>query len=144
MTRMTTVADLMSTDVVSLAVEEDLVLASDVMKLARVRHLPVTRHGRCVGLVTHRDLLNAQARLMMTLGGSDDDRYVSVGVADVMTTDVRTIGPDTPAHEAAAMLLANRFGCLPVVDDDGALIGIVTETDFLAWAMARLAADAAR
>jgi CBS domain-containing protein len=52
-------------------------------------------------------------------------------VADVMTRDVRTTRPDMPLADAAEILLKHKFGCLPVTDADGTLIGIVTEHDFL-------------
>jgi CBS domain-containing protein len=51
-----------------------------------------------------------------------------------MVTDVWTIHPEVNASIAAATLLDHKFGCLPVVDDDGVLVGIVTEHDFLRFA----------
>ncbi len=58
------VRELMTTDVVTLEVDESLDVADTVMNLARIRHLPVVNDGRLVGLVTHRDLLAAQASTM--------------------------------------------------------------------------------
>jgi acetoin utilization protein AcuB len=55
-------------------------------------------------------------------------------VCDVMSRDVVTTRPDAPAHLAASMMLDFRIGSLPVVNDDGALIGVVTITDYLAVA----------
>jgi CBS domain-containing protein len=46
--------------------------------------------------------------------------------------------PDTPIVEAAEMLVASKFGCLPVVDSQGKLVGIVTEHDFLKLLVATL------
>jgi CBS domain-containing protein len=51
-----------------------------------------------------------------------------------MTRDVMTVGPDVNASVAAAALLDHKFGCLPVVDDQGVLVGILTEHDFLRFA----------
>ena len=51
-----------------------------------------------------------------------------------MTKDVRTVAPDMSAAEAARLLLSNKYGCLPVVEH-GRLVGIVTEADFLGWAL---------
>jgi CBS domain-containing protein len=48
-----------------------------------------------------------------------------------MTRDVTTVRPDTPASDAATILLERKIGSLPVVNSDGQPIGIVTETDFL-------------
>lgn len=52
-------------------------------------------------------------------------------VIDLMTTDVVTIHPDQTIKDAARMMVNERVSGLPVVDDSGKLIGIVTEADFL-------------
>lgn len=48
-----------------------------------------------------------------------------------MRTKVSTVKADTPPQTAAALMLDHKFGCLPVVDGDGRLVGIITEADFL-------------
>jgi len=141
----TVVADIMTRNVVTLAAGADLSLADDLMKLERIRHLPVVENGRLVGLVSHRDLLGARARLLVKAfasAGSDREKHaVMVGVNEVMQREVKTVAPSTPATEAARLILENRFGCLPVVDGDR-LVGIVTEVDCLRWALERLGPDA--
>ncbi|MGY1753385.1 CBS domain-containing protein [Blastococcus sp. SYSU D01042] len=52
-------------------------------------------------------------------------------VRDVMTRDVVTVGPDTSAKYAGELLAERGFAALPVVDDDGRLVGIVAEADVL-------------
>jgi len=124
--------DLMSTDVVSLLKEQSLPYAEELMRLERIRHLPVVDDdGHLVGIVTHRDLLGAQVSALTALDEEDKtDLELAVPVAKVMRTDVWTVASDTPALEAAQILLDHAFGCLPVVDD-GVLVGILTEADFL-------------
>lgn len=51
--------------------------------------------------------------------------------SDVMTTGVITIGLNTPVEEIARTLLSNRISAVPVVDDDGVLVGIVSEADLI-------------
>lgn len=131
----TLVGDIMTKEVVTLAAEEDLSIASNIMNKERIRHLPVTQQGKLVGLVSHRDLLKLQARLLAQLGKQQPGkRFVSVSASDIMNSAVTTVTPDTPAAEAAGALLQNKFGCLPVVQGEK-LVGIVTETDFLRWAL---------
>ncbi len=130
------VKDLMSPDVETLFDDETMDLANTVMTLGRIRHLPVTDHqGRLLGLVTHRDLLRAFAELYRDRGPNMDEALVRV--REIMTTEVRTIGPDDLALTAAELLWENKFGCLPVVQDQQ-VVGIVTEADFVRTAIRTL------
>ena len=130
------VKHLMTSPVVTFFAEQSLPLAEDVMKLKHLRHLPVIDDARrLVGLVSHRDLLAAQVSNRTGLT-RDERRAVqdSVRVGHIMVKDVWTVRADVIASIAAAMLLDHKFGCLPVVDDHGVLVGIVTEHDFLRFA----------
>jgi CBS domain-containing protein len=53
-------------------------------------------------------------------------------VKDIMTTDVVVVEPDTPYRRLAGLLRAHRISSLPVVDDNGVVVGVVSETDLLA------------
>ncbi|MCA9609135.1 MAG: CBS domain-containing protein [Myxococcales bacterium] len=124
----------MTVDVVTLAEEQDVLFATSAMSLRRIRHLPVVRGEELVGLVSHRDLLRAQAHFSAKTPREEGKTIASVIARDVMTADVRTVPPTMPADEAAMILVDTKFGCLPVVED-GRLVGIVTEADFLRWAV---------
>lgn len=126
---MQTVGELMTRNLVTLTETQNLAMAEDLLRLHRIRHLPVVRNGKLVGLVTHRDLLRATAQR----GGSDPARQ-PLWASDVMVRDVRTVGPDTPTREAVKLLLDNKYGCLPVVGADGELLGIITEADMVRFA----------
>ncbi len=127
------VKHLMTSPVVTFFAEQTLPLADEIMRLKHFRHLPVVDDaGRLVGLVSHRDLLAAELSTQTGLGRAQrlaiqDD----VRVREIMTAEVWTVGPEVRASVAAATLLDHRYGCLPVVDADGVLVGIVTERDFL-------------
>ena len=126
------VRDLMSVDVVTLDAGDPLVAAEEIMGFRRFRHLPVTEEGRLIGLVTHRDLLRACVS-PFTEDSRKKDAILKarVNVRDIMHARVKTVGPETDLAEAAAMLRTGAFGCLPVVEADGRLLGIVTEADFV-------------
>lgn len=126
------VADLMSTDLVTLTEDETLAHAQRCMARGRIRHLPVVRDGRLTGLVTHRDLLAASFSIFAEIECNEQRRvFDTVGVVEAMHRDVVTVTPDLGVAQAASILLENKYGCLPVVDDQGMLLGIVTEADFL-------------
>jgi len=131
----TRVQDIMTSDVTTLRRNEALTLAEDVMRLGRVRHLPVLDDDgqEVVGIISERDLF--REALARTLGYGQHARRKLVdtlSVKDVMTTDVVTIAPETPLAEAARVLMERKIGCLPVVKD-GRLVGIITEGDFVAF-----------
>jgi CBS domain-containing membrane protein len=55
----------------------------------------------------------------------------AIGVSQVMSQPVRTVHPQTPLADAAHLMVTERISGLPVVDDAGLLVGIITEADFL-------------
>jgi CBS domain-containing membrane protein len=126
------VADLMSTDLVTLIEDETLAHAQRCMARGRIRHLPVVRDGVLTGLITHRDLLAASFSIFAEVERNEQRRiFDTVRVVEAMHRDVVTVSPDLGVSQAAAILLENKYGCLPVVDGQGVLVGIVTEADFL-------------
>ena len=130
------VADVMTRDVITLESDHSLNLAEGLMRMAHVRHLPVVDGGRLVGLLTHRDLIRAQAAYLAR--PYRDPSQLVVPVHQIMKTSVWSVTSGTSVLEAAQIMLDHRYGCLPVVDDDR-LVGIVTEVDLLGLLVAILA-----
>jgi CBS domain-containing protein len=122
--------ELMTREVISLEEGDSLDLADNYLDLGHIRHLPVTRRGKLVGLVTHRDLVLYCQRRNAKTGEQLTAR-------DVMTREVTTLPPDAPVRQAIRLMLSNKFGCIPVTQN-GKLVGIVTESDLLRFADARL------
>ena len=135
------VADLMTADVIAIGAGDSLANAYRTMRLNRIRHLPVVgRDGHLAGIVTHRDLLAASSSSLTV--PLEEDRVRLLGLArvvDVMETHVSVAAPGDLAAEAGERMIRHKIGCLPVVEADGRLAGIVTEEDFLRWATARMA-----
>jgi len=134
------VKHIMSTPVVTFFAEQTVPLAEDVMRIHRFRHLPVIDNDhRLVGLITQRDLLRGQISVLTGLTESERRaRQEDIRISRLMTRDVWTVTPETLASHAGQTLLDHRFGCLPVVDQDHVLRGIVTERDFLRFAIKAL------
>jgi acetoin utilization protein AcuB len=130
------VSRIMRTEFASLRETDRLDLADQILKLGRVRHLPVLDpDGRIVGIVSNRDLLEASLTNVLDFEREQRKGFLrSVDVAEVMTREVETIAPDAPLAAAASRLVGHRIGCLPVVRDDRVMVGLVTETDLLAAA----------
>ncbi len=89
------------------------------MKEGKFRSIPVLSGGRVVGIVTDRDIRQKT--------GSLDD----VQAEAAMTREVLTVTPRTSAWDAARLLAERKIGGMPVVDERGALVGIITTTDLL-------------
>ncbi len=133
-----TVADVMTRDVITLDREDSLADARRCMDQARVRHLPVVAGGRLVGLITHRDLLAASLSVFARASEREQRQFFAqIPVHELMHDAVR-VSPGTPVREAARILIESKFGCLPVVEADEVLVGIVTEADFVRLAATML------
>lgn len=126
------VSRIMRRDFVSLDLKDRLDFADDVMSLGRIRHLPVLQNGRLIGIVSQRDLLASSLSSVLEVDPKHRRSFLrAVDVQEVMTHPVITVAEDTPASEAARLMLRHRIGCIPVVDADGAPLGLLTETDLL-------------
>ena len=106
--------------------------ARNLMVKERIRHLPVRAPGgELLGMITDRDIrLNLPSQATSLSVWEINHLLAKLAVDEVMTQVVITVGPDTPAREAARLMIERQIGALPVVDG-GILIGIVTETDLL-------------
>lgn len=117
------VADVMTRNVYTVREWEELGLSSDLMRFRRFRHLPVVdSHDHVVGMVSRMDLVQQAAR-------PGNPRLVPV--YDVMQRPAVTVGIDTSLEEAAEVMRDRKIHSLPVVDRQGRLQGILTDTDLL-------------
>lgn len=127
-----TVADIMTSDVLCVAEGDNLLNLLESMRALRFRHTPVTAGGRVVGLLTERDMLRISASTLLP-SRAESDQFLQKRflVRDVMIRKVICVSPVTPVREAAKLMRKERVDCLPVVDSDNRLVGIVTSSDFL-------------
>ena len=126
------VSRVMQRDVATLRPEDHLDLADDVMRLGRVRHMPVVEGERLVGIVTQRDLLAATLSAAFHVEPAQRRSLLRVVPArDVMTKEVVSVGTGATLAQAARLMLERQIGCLPVLSGEGWLVGLVTESDLL-------------
>jgi acetoin utilization protein AcuB len=125
------VKELISRPPVTVGRETPVLEARRTMLERRVRHLLVTEHERLVGIITDRDIRLNMPSPATTLSVWELNYLLArLTVGEVMTRSVIVVDPQRDAREAAAILLSEKIGALPVLDGE-TLVGIVTETDFL-------------
>lgn len=119
----TCVGDIMTPNPVTMSPRDSFRESIGLMANRPFRHfLVVEPDGQLAGVISDRDLLRVLAR---------DPHWESTKVADVMTRNTVTVQPETPLSTAIVEILARRINCLPVVDTQGRVCGIVTSTDLL-------------
>jgi CBS domain-containing protein len=130
-----TVADLMSRDVATIGVDESLQRAHEIMRGRRLSHLPVVdRSSRLIGVLTQRDLLFAAPQAPIKLEAEDRARMLGrFAVGRAIDARLTTAHPDEPVLDAGKRMVENQLDFLPVVDEAGQLLGLVTEDHIVRW-----------
>ena len=125
------VRDRMSSPAVTVTPEIQFQDALKLMRERQFRRLPVVdNQSRLVGIVAERDLLYASPPPATLLSGLELNYVLTVRrVDEIMTRNVLTATPDTFVEDAARLMVDNKVGGLPVVDEDNHVVGVITETD---------------
>lgn len=95
--------------------------AMEIMREFRIRHLPVQKGGKLVGVITDRDI-----KLARSFQGQDE-----LVVNDVMTPDPYTVHPDAELDEVVLNMAEHKYGCAVVQQSNGKVVGILTDNDSL-------------
>lgn len=126
------IAELMTQDVQTLNETDSIHDARDLMTHHKIRHIPVVdEQGFFIGLLTQRDLLKVSVSTFAEVSRQErDELETGIPLREVMVTDIVVADEETDLREAARYILDTKHGCLPVVND-GKVIGILTESDFV-------------
>jgi CBS domain-containing protein len=119
---------------IALSPGDSLLDAERLMRIARVRYLPVVSGTTLVGVLSNRDLLESSVAPSQTSPEALGRFLLETRVAELMNANPAAATPDTALAQAARLLLELGEGCLPVVDALGPaprLVGLVTENDLL-------------
>jgi acetoin utilization protein AcuB len=124
------VKDWMSKNLVVVDAEASIMQASKLMKQRHIQHLPVLKAGRLAGIVSDRDLKEAQPSKATALDIHELYYLLDkITVKTVMPPRLFTITPQETLEKAAALMLKHNISALPVVDAQGNLEGIITKGD---------------
>jgi acetoin utilization protein AcuB len=103
-----------------------------ILKEKRIRHLPIVDGGKLIGVITDRDVKEAAPSGATTLDVFElNYLLLKMKVRDLIKQEPVTIKPTNSVEKAALLMHDHRIGCLPVVDEAGKLIGLITQTDLL-------------
>jgi acetoin utilization protein AcuB len=131
------VKNFMTREVVTVLPETGVEEAYRLMERHNIRRLPVVEEdGTLIGIVTETDVRQVLVPWRSSIKRRKEKKFYYLArdeiVEDIMTSEVITIKPNNSITEVARLLHEHKFGGIPVVDDDGKVIGIVTSIDLIA------------
>jgi acetoin utilization protein AcuB len=121
----------MTTDVITAGEDTPMMKASILIKEKKIRCLPVVnKRGKLVGIVTDNDLRDASPSKATTLDMYELNYLLStINLSSIMTKNLVFVKPDETIEFAAILMLENKISALPVINHNGSLVGIITQTD---------------
>lgn len=125
------VKDWMTADVIALTQDRSMMKASKIMKDKKISRIPIVDdENRVVGIVTDRDVKEASPSKATTLDMHELYYLLSeIKLKDIMTRKPKSLHENDTIEMAAALFKNNKFGGMPVVDDEDKLVGVITDTD---------------
>ncbi|TMO60059.1 CBS domain-containing protein [Pseudoalteromonas citrea] len=135
-----TVADLMTPNPFSVKQDQSLRDAHDLMRTKGIRHIPVVDHqGALCGMLTQKVMVAEVMRILANYGPNALERKEKhTTVTEIMATDFTSLTPEQSLSDVAQFFVDNRHGCMPVINRDNTLLGILTSSDFVRLAAALL------
>lgn len=126
------VSQIMTTNLETLTVNQSLYEAEKMFKKHGIRHIPVVEGKKIVGVLSYSDLLKI-SYADVTEGEEEVEAvvYDMFTIPQVMAKTPLTVTADTTVKEVVEILSKETFHSLPVVENNGELVGIVTTTDLL-------------
>jgi acetoin utilization protein AcuB len=131
------VVDVMTRNPLVMTPTETIGQADEIMSENRIRQLPVVDGGALLGIITDRDVRSFLAESSL-LDVEERAKALKTKVRDIMTSEPLTLAPDDDLQEAVELLIEEKVGGIPVVDEAEGLVGIVTYVDVLRCFLNRL------
>lgn len=129
-------SDLMTRHVVTVSMDDSLAKVRELFERFKFHHLVVEEQGRVVGVISDRDLLK---NISPFLGKFDertqDANSLKKKVHQTMTRALIVATPDMPIQEVGLLMTQNRISCVPIVNKQMKIEGIITARDILKWCL---------
>lgn len=129
------VSEIMSTHLLTVSPTDNLEKVKEIFDKYNIHHVPVVRYKELVGLISKTDFYKALhgSRLNGYAPNGDSDMLKNRTAEDLMTRGLAKISPDDKIGVAAEIFLDNHFHAVPVVNDEGDLVGMVTTYDIIKY-----------
>jgi acetoin utilization protein AcuB len=131
------VVDIMTKDPLTVTPTETIGQADELMNTNKIRQLPVVQGKDLVGIVTDRDIRSFLSGSLLE-GVEAREEALNTKVQEIMTTEPMSVSSDDDLQEAIELMIDEKIGGIPVVDDAEGLVGIVTYVDVLRCFLNRL------
>ena len=131
------VVDVMTRNPLSISPSETVAQADELMSQNGIRQLPVVKDGALIGIITDRDLRSFLSNSLLS-PPEERERALGTEVNEIMTTHPLTLTPDDELQDAVELLLEEKIGGVPVIDESERLVGIITYIDVLKCFLNRL------
>ena len=134
MRRNESITHIMTSNITSVNTAQKISDVYAVLENKAVHHVPVTSGQKLVGMISSTDMVKLSLGPYGTPGAAKEG-YLDgqFSIEGVMSTDLTTLQPDNTIRDAAEVLVRDKFHALPVVEDSGKLVGMVTTTDLIRY-----------
>lgn len=131
---MTSVDTIMTRRVVTVAMDDTLLIIREILKNVNFHHLLVVDNRELVGVISDRDLLKALSPFLGTPSEITHDRETLGRKAhQIMSRNPLFVYPETDIKKAAKLLFERNISCLPVISYKGSIEGIITRQDIIKY-----------
>ncbi len=126
------ISEVMKKKVISLHPKDDITMANDIFSEYKIHHIPVLVNTKVVGIISLGDLLFMERKEL--LNQDKFPSFMQMGsrkIEDIMTGEPYTIEASESLGDALDLMIESRVNCLPVVDNENELVGIITTFDLI-------------
>jgi len=132
--------DIMTSRPLTLRPSDTVRQAEEIMDEQKIRQLPVVNGTELLGIITDRDIRSFLGGHLLS-APEERENAMNTEVGSVMTTKPITLEPDDGIEEAVELMIEEKVGGIPVVDEEEGLVGILTHVDILRCFLERLKGD---